>query len=134
MFYLDTSAAMKLIIDEVETKELRKFISVKKATFISAEIIDLELIRTLMKNYPSAVGQGLIFLDRIAKIEVNSDLVRGAINLSPDLRLRALDALHVAACHRVRRAVEGLVTYDLEMAEAAETLGLTVFAPGAKQK
>lgn len=131
MFYLDTSAAVKIIIEEEETKALRNFIATKKATFISAEIIDVELIRTLMRNSPGSVGKALIFLDRIAKIEINSELVRSAVNLPPDLPLRALDALHVAACHRLRRTIEGLVTYDLEMAEAAEAMGITVLSPGA---
>ena len=131
MYYLDTSAAIKLFIDEAETKALRNFISTKKATFIAAEIIDVELIRNLMKQAPEFVGKGLAVLDYIAKIEVNTELIREAMSILPDFPLRSLDALHVAACHRLRRSIDGLVTYDLEMASASRALGIDVLSPGA---
>jgi predicted nucleic acid-binding protein len=45
----------------------------------------------------------------------------------PGADLRSLDALHLAAA--IRLEVDGVLTYDRRMAEAAESLGMTVVAP-----
>jgi uncharacterized protein len=44
--------------------------------------------------------------------------------------MRSLDAIHLAAALSLGRDLAGIVTYDRWMAEAAQTLGLRVAAPG----
>ena len=52
-----------------------------------------------------------------------------AATLSPDTRLRSLDAVHLAAAGIVGAELRSLVTYDLRLAEAALRLGLMVEVP-----
>ena len=47
--------------------------------------------------------------------------------LLPGIALRSLDALHLAAALRLE--VDAVITYDVRMADAATTLGMTVLAP-----
>jgi uncharacterized protein len=45
----------------------------------------------------------------------------------PGVRLRSLDALHLATVIRI--GVDAVVTYDSRMADPARSLGLAVLAP-----
>jgi predicted nucleic acid-binding protein len=48
--------------------------------------------------------------------------------LDPD-GMRSLDALHLASALALAEDLEGIVTYDTRLADAALTLGLQVHAP-----
>jgi len=47
-----------------------------------------------------------------------------------DPTLRSLDAIHVAAALVLGEDLAELITYDRQMAAAAETLGIAVASPG----
>mgnify|MGYP002084621353 FL=1 len=59
---------------------------------------------------------------------ITSDTFQRAGELDPAV-LRSLDALHLASALGLGDDLEGVVTYDVRMAEAAKALGLTVVAP-----
>jgi hypothetical protein len=61
-------------------------------------------------------------------VEVDRGIERIAIELDP--RLRALDAIHLAARSPHERRGCGFVCYDRRLAEAAARAGLEVIAPG----
>lgn len=62
-------------------------------------------------------------------ITLDERLVRAAGKTAETLRLRALDAIHLAAARRVAETKFALVTWDVELADAARRVGLAV-APG----
>lgn len=61
-------------------------------------------------------------------IAVDDVVLVRAEQLDP-LALRTLDAIHVATALSLE-PLEGLVTYDARLAQAADAAGLAVFAPG----
>lgn len=61
-------------------------------------------------------------------IEVDAQVLDLAGRLPPE-SLRSLDALHLASALSVWR-VDGFLTYDLRLAEAAAGHGLRVLTPG----
>jgi predicted nucleic acid-binding protein len=44
--------------------------------------------------------------------------------------VRSLDALHLATALEVGEELDGLISYDARMSQAAKKLGLRVLAPG----
>ena len=67
-------------------------------------------------------------LRRVHLIRLDDAVLDSAAVLDPRV-LRSLDAVHLAAAERIGTELEGVVTYDQRMAEAATLLGLVVFAP-----
>lgn len=89
-------------------------------------LLETELRRAVHRD--DALDQEAIstFLAGVSLYEMTPSLFMEA-GLLPGKNLRSLDALHLAAAIRI--GVESVVTYDSRIADAARTLGLTVFAP-----
>lgn len=124
-FYLDTSAAAKLLVAEVESAPLAAWADQVETHLVATRLLETELRRFATRHsLPQAdVSQILV---RVDMHELPPSLYREA-GLLPGPTLRSLDALHLAAS--IRLDVDGLVTYDTRLAEAAADLGLTVLAP-----
>lgn len=134
IFYADTSALVKLVGDEPESKALRAFLA--DADHVSSDLI--------MTEVPRAVGRAVAddpVLPRDLLLERAGALVE-AIALHPVDRpllaaagaleepaLRALDAIHVASALDLH-PVDAFVTYDERQAAAARLAGMRTMSPG----
>ena len=67
-------------------------------------------------------------LRSVALIDVDRAAVWRAGNVEPS-ELRSLDAIHLASAIDLASDLDGFVTYDLRLAAAARTAGLTVLTP-----
>ena len=125
-YYLDTSAAAKLLAQESESAELAEWAD--SVDLVSSVLLETELRRFAMRTgIPQADVTAV--LDRVPLYEVAPSLFHGA-GVFPGTDLRSLDALHLAVAIRLR--VDAVVTYDARMAQSARDLGLSVVAPGAE--
>lgn len=125
-WYLDTSAALKLIVEEPESEALAGAIDEEGPDLVACLLLETEL-RRAMHRHP-ALGQELAsdVLDGVSLYEVPGSLFRVA-GLLPGAALRSLDALHLTAA--VRLSVDAVVTYDVRMVDAARSLGLRSLSP-----
>lgn len=124
--YLDTSAALKLVVEESESDALADELRRRTPTLVACLLLETELRRVVARE--PALTQRVV-----------SELLRGVdlhelppplfveAGLLPGANLRSLDALHLAAA--IRLEVEAVITYDVRMAEAATSLGMDVLAP-----
>lgn len=130
--YLDTSAAMKLLVDEPESAALIRYLQ-SGATgrqLVASWLLHTEL-HCAANRHPDdveldAVG---IVLDTVSLI----DLTRGDLLTAGTLpgRLRSNDAVHLAAALRV--GADEIVTYDAELAVAASSAGMNVAQPSGSR-
>lgn len=128
-WYLDTSAALKLLIAEVESDALAAAIDEASADLVGCWLLETQLRRAAQREDALSQRRVSDFLDGIDIYAVPSSLFREA-GLLPGASLRSLAALHLAAAVRV--GVDRVLTYDRRMGQAAEDLGLTVFAPAQR--
>jgi hypothetical protein len=124
--YLDSSALVKLVVPEPETEALRRYVF-GRAPLASCAIARVELVRAVRRHGPSHVAVARSLLDEVDLTLLDDELLDLAGEL--DGPLRCLDALHIAAALELSPDLEALVTYDAQMARAAEAHGLTVAAP-----
>ncbi len=127
-FYLDTSALVKLVAAEKESKDLRDFVGDHE--LVSSLIARIELIRAVARKHERMIERAEDVLSDVSYIAVNHVTTGAAAWIQP-WTLRSQDALHVASALRVRPALEALVTYDRRMVDAGRTAGLPVASPGA---
>jgi predicted nucleic acid-binding protein len=55
-----------------------------------------------------------------------------AERLPSHVKIRGMDAIHLASANILGRAGHTVVTYDRNMAKAAKALGFNIESPGAK--
>jgi predicted nucleic acid-binding protein len=126
--YLDTSAAVKLLIREAESVALQDYLDRRGPDNVpvSSALLETELRRFGLRiDLSQTVVSDL--LDRITLVEPDRGLFAEA-GLLPGPTFRSLDALHIATALRVDASV--VVTYDQRLQQAARSVGLVTAAPG----
>lgn len=127
--YLDTSALVKLIVDEPESAALRRYLAdILTDTLFTAALTRTELVRAARRINTAAVTEARRALSGIAIVTMTTAILDAAANLDPPL-LRSLDAIHLATALRAGGDLRAVVTYDTLMAEAAAALAIPVAAP-----
>ncbi len=67
-------------------------------------------------------------LDAVTLVQITTAVFTAAGRLDPPA-LRSLDAVHLAAALDLGDELDGLVTYDVRLAEAAKANGVAVVTP-----
>lgn len=127
-WYLDTSAAAKLFIDEPETRALAAAITESKPELCSSALLEAELRRVAHRNPEVPLSEVTRLLSSIVIYELDMIVYRQA-GLLPGPDLRSLDAIHLACA--ITLNAKYLVTYDKRLLSAAADLGIPTLAPGA---
>ncbi|TMA32622.1 MAG: type II toxin-antitoxin system VapC family toxin [Deltaproteobacteria bacterium] len=127
MVYLDSSALVRLVVLEPESRALRAYLRGEPQR-VSCGLARTEVLRAVRPVGPAAIAAARRLLQRIDLIRLDDALFDAAGMLEP-VGLRSLDAVHLAAAHLVAPALRAIVTYDRRMAEGAGALGFAVVAP-----
>ena len=125
--YLDSSAIVKLAVEEPESRALRAFLR-RRRPVVSSALARTEVLRALLPSGEVAVARGRKVLSRLDLLRVNDRILTSAGLLLPP-HLRSLDAIHLATARALEGDLDRVVTYDSRMAAAARELGLTVASP-----
>lgn len=125
--YLDSSAVVKLVVEEPESRALRGFLEAAGplATSILATV---EVPRAVARVAPSAGSAASVVLGALTVIGFDSVIASRAVALGP-ATLRTLDAIHLATAMELVGELSAFVCYDERLAAAARSLGLPVVAP-----
>jgi predicted nucleic acid-binding protein len=125
--YLDSSALIKLVIPEPESRTLRAELASWTRHATSA-LARTEVVRAAGRVDPAARALAGRIVRAVSLIAVTDELLDRAATLEPP-SLRSLDALHLASALSLGGVLGPVVTYDVRLAEAASAAGLDVIAP-----
>jgi len=128
VYYLDSSAIVKLIVAEAESPALTRF--VQTSFPITCDLARTEVQRAVACRLPEALAGATEVLRHLAIMTLSGGLYDRAGRLQPAF-LRSLDALHVTAALDLGSDLTAFVTYDQRLAEAARLNGLPVASPSA---
>ncbi len=128
-WYIDSSAIIKLIKPEAETAALLKIIS---SSLISSQLCRVEVFRTINLTNSALLESAHDVLIDIQMFPIENSILAIAENFPSLIELRALASIHLATAISLRNAIQGIITYDKELAKAAITLGFEVLSPGMK--
>jgi uncharacterized protein len=126
--YLDSSAFVKLVVTEAESKELREFLATHEARRVSSSLLRAEALRAVRNLGPDALAIAREGLRRVDLVAIDDRILDAAGILEPRI-LRTLDAIHLATALTLGDDLETIVTYDDRMIEGAGLLGLAAVAP-----
>jgi uncharacterized protein len=125
--YLDTSALVKLLVDERESLALVDFLSQGRRV-VSSALTTVETVRAC-RRVAVALDDVNGLLESVETIAIDADVVQTASAIDPP-SIRSLDAIHLASAKGVEDPALEFVTYDARLADAARTHGLRVVQPG----
>jgi hypothetical protein len=126
--YLDSSAFVKIIVQEAESTVLRAYIAASDARRVSSALLRVEALRAVRHLGPDALAAAREGLRRVDLIAIDDRILDSAGILDPGV-LRALDAIHLATALAAGDDLEAVVTYDERMVEAARLIGLPTATP-----
>jgi predicted nucleic acid-binding protein len=129
--YLDTSAFMKLVLDEPQTPEFARALA-GWPRLVASELVVVEVTRAAQRQPQprDAFRLATEHLRAVALRPLSRAVMRRAATLQP-AALRTLDALHLATALDLPLRPAAFFTYDRRLAAAARQAGLAVLSPGA---
>jgi predicted nucleic acid-binding protein len=149
MRYWDTSVLLKLFVEEDDSHVFADLIEETTEGIHTSELSRLELLRALWgKRLDGAIVAGAekalmrrfeseVDMRRIVLVPLGTDVRREFENVLKvcytrrhPIRVRALDALHVASALAAR--AKELVCTDLRMREAAGALQMNIYPPKSR--
>ena len=126
--YLDTSAFVKLAVEEPETTSLREFLAARGSRRVSCALLRAESLRAVRHLGAEALATIREGLRRVDLVAIDDRILDAAGTLDPRV-LRTLDAIHMATAIALGDDLEAIVTYDARMIEAAGLMGLAIATP-----
>jgi len=123
--YVDTSAAIKLVIEEAESAALVTALTDSSRRLAASWLLHTEMHCAAGRN-PAIISLDAITaaLETVTLIDVTRGDLLAAGTHAP---LRSNDAIHLATALRI--GADEIVTYDGELARAATSAGIRVVAP-----
>jgi predicted nucleic acid-binding protein len=127
-WYLDSSALVKLVVEEHETQTLRESL-VAPAHLVTSDLATTEVLRAVQDQGPLAMARAIAVLGCCERILVDGEVLETAGRLAAH-DLRSLDAIHLASAALLEDHLDAFVTYDRRQALAAQAQGFRLLAPG----
>ena len=129
--YLDSSALVKLIVQEEETRALRTAIAGRN--LVSSALAIAEVPRAIRRYAGDRTTSQLAramekALRGIAYVPVGIGVLIRAGSFEEPF-LRTLDAIHVASALEIADDIDSFITYDSAQAKAAGLAGLPLLQP-----
>lgn len=128
VFYVDTSAMLKLAFLEAESMALRQWIDEESPVLVGSDLVRTETLRAARKRNPESVESALCALEIVALLSIPRIAFRRAADIGPDA-LKSLDALHLATALELGDELTAMVTYDKRLTEGCNAHGIRVRAP-----
>ncbi|MCK2242419.1 MULTISPECIES: type II toxin-antitoxin system VapC family toxin [unclassified Crossiella] len=133
MIYLDSSAVVKLVLAEPESKHLHGWLAARARQRLFCSVLtEIEVPRAVRRYQPRGLAAVTGVLASLNRVEIHPDVrTTAAAYLESDLR--SWDAIHLALAVSLISGGEKLtafITYDKWLAKAAAASGLPVVAPG----
>jgi predicted nucleic acid-binding protein len=124
--YLDTSAFLKLVRSEPESRALRREIA--GVDLIASALLVVEGRRAALRYGTLALRRARVALTAITLLPIDDEILDAAAGMEPP-ELRSLDAVHLATALSLGGELERMFCYDTRLTDAAIAVGLEVLQP-----
>jgi predicted nucleic acid-binding protein len=125
LVYLDSSVALRTILDVPERVRLQSWMQTAGTTFVSSRLLRTEVIRVLRRD-GRPLADGTPLLERVGMLEIGRET--HTVAESFERHVKTLDALHLATALLIGEPVT-VATHDATMKVVADHLGLLVTDP-----
>lgn len=128
LIYADSSALVKLVIEEPESQALAAHLVGRPRLACSRlAIVEVHRATRLANDSPEVAAAVERLLSSTMLLSIDDDLLEAARTLTSKT-LRSLDAIHLASALRIE--AEEFLAYDRRLLAAASDLGFATTSPG----
>jgi predicted nucleic acid-binding protein len=127
LLYLDSSALVKLVVPEAESRPLREALRPWPER-VSSVVAEIEVEQVARRIGSGAIRRARSVLARLALVELDTE-VRGRAAAIWPAELSVIDAIHLATALTLGDDLGALCTYDACLQDAASAAGVGVVAP-----
>ena len=128
LIYLDASAIVKLVVEELESSALRDALRGRPRR-VSSALALVQVHRAAAGRTPApSAGRVETILAGLTLIPVDRSSLEGAARLGA-YGVRTLDAIHLATAQSLSEDLESFVAYDQRLLAAADASGLSTEQP-----
>ncbi|OBY30937.1 type II toxin-antitoxin system VapC family toxin [Mycolicibacter kumamotonensis] len=132
MIYMDTSALVKLIVQEPESAALQRWLAdIEDRDHVTSAVGRVELMRTALRGGDTEIVDNAqrILDEDLDIIAVTDDVITKAEAIGPT-SLRSLDAIHLASAAQLGDGLTAVVAYDHRLIAGCRNLGYRIESPG----
>jgi predicted nucleic acid-binding protein len=126
-WFLDSSAIIKLIVEESESKSLRSFLP---ASIVASRISRLEVLRNVNRLEPKKLGRARERMNSLSYVEINEHVLKNAEEIALALEIKSLDSIQAGSALFIKDLIEGVISYDKNLNGALTRLGIRTISPG----
>lgn len=123
--YLDSSIALRTILDVPERVRVQTWMQSPGTVHVSSRLLRTEVVRVLRRD-ARPLTDGTPLLDRVGMIDITRETHTVAESI--ERHIKTLDALHLATALLIGEPVT-VASHDTVMKEVAEHVGLLVTDP-----
>jgi uncharacterized protein len=133
LVYLDSSAAVKLILREDDSNPLQRFIQGENPwhqalRLVGSDLVRVETMRACARSHPQGAAKASELMRAISLVRISpAHIAVSATHPPPELR--TLDALHLVTALTLTPELVGMITYDERLRESANAAGIKTFSP-----
>jgi len=133
LVYLDSSAAVKLILREDDSNPLQRFIQGENPwqqalRLVGSDLVRVETLRACARSHPQGAAKASELMRAISLVRISpAHIALGATHPPPELR--TLDALHLVTALTLTPELVGMLTYDQRLGASASAAGIKTFSP-----
>ena len=129
LYYADTSAVIKLLVEETDSRAFAEFYDAHTdAEWLSSAQLRVEVTRAVARVLPALLPEARDLLLAFSYVVIDDDIIEGAMN-EPDRGLRSLNAIHLATARIFAPELDAIATYDDRLIRAAAEAGLETVSP-----
>lgn len=125
--FCDSSALVKLIVDEPESAPLRQNLGTYSHV-LASELSMVEVPRAIRRRDPGRVAVAHHLIRNLETVTLDRSVIERAAALDP-VELGSLDALQLACALRLAQLDPVFIAYDKRIIRAASALGLRTLSP-----
>ena len=125
--FCDSSALVKLIVDEPESTALRQNLETYSYV-VASELAVVEVPRAVRRRDPNSVAMAHRLIRNLEIVSLDQSVLEQAAALDP-AELRSLDALQLACALRLANLDPVFIAYDKRIVQAAAASGLRTLSP-----
>jgi predicted nucleic acid-binding protein len=125
LIYLDSSVALRTILDVPDRERLQSWMQVPRTTVVSSRLLRTEVIRVLRRDGRPLID-GTPLLDRVGMLDISRET--HTVAESVERHVGTLGALHLATALLIGEPAT-VATHDSTMKAVAGHLGLLVTDP-----
>lgn len=123
--YLDSSVALRTILDVPERVRLQTWMDTEGTDFVSSRLLRTEVVRVLRRD-ARPIADATPMLSRVGLFDITRETHTVAESI--ERHIKTLDALHLATALLIGESVT-IASHDGQMKDVAARLGLSTIDP-----